>query len=130
MSDVKKIESNVRLKLDFKNQSIVVSGMVILIHDPSGQWVSFIPSLNLSGHGNTINQAIASMEVGLHAFADDLFEAGEKRSKKYLLEELGFVNEKYFKKQYRSEAYIDVSGMLRDFDLPEDSEVNQVPVLF
>lgn len=85
-------------------------------------WVSYIPSLNISGYGETEEEAIKDMKYNLDVFCEDLFDASQEQREIYL-KELGWNRHRHFNRQF-SKSFVDENGGLRDFDNPE--QVKQI----
>ena len=88
----------------------------VLVH--SGKqgdfYISYCPSLNISGYGKTIEDAEDFLEVEMRVFCEDLFEMASDERENFLLS-LGFKKEKFKNKNF-SKAYVDEDGKLRDFE--------------
>lgn len=94
-----------------------VKGKFLVFTGKSGEhWVSIIPSLNVSGYGETEEDAIKDSQYNLRVLFEDLYEltAVQRNSE---LKKLGWSQHKIFKKQYSS-AYVDENGVLQNFDSP------------
>jgi len=85
-------------------------------------WVSIIPSLNVSGYGETEEDAKSDLAYNMDIMFQDLFKVDALQRLKYL-KELGWENNKLFKKQF-SKAYVDENGVLQNFDKPELVKMN------
>ena len=92
-----------------------------ILHVYSGQqgdhMVSIIPSLNVSGYGNTERDAFESLKENLHTLFEDLFSVNDvlRRSE---LRSLGWVNDNIFKRRL-SRSFVDENGVLQHFDHPD-----------
>ena len=80
-------------------------------------WISIIPSLNVSGYGDSEVDAIKDLEYNLKVLCNDLFELTQERRDAELMK-MGWSRNKFFKKQYSS-AYVDENGVLQNFDSPK-----------
>ncbi|MBB3125245.1 hypothetical protein FHS04_002789 [Mesoflavibacter sabulilitoris] len=79
-------------------------------------WISIIPSLNVSGYGDTEQDSIKDLEYNLKILCEDLFSLNETQ-RDLELKKMGWERNKIFKKQYSS-AYVDENGVLQNFDSP------------
>ena len=79
--------------------------------------VSLIPSLNVTGYGPDENTAIESLKENLETFFDDLFELSEVEIHREL-KKFGWQQEVFFKRRMIM-PFIDESGVLQNFDFPE-----------
>jgi hypothetical protein len=95
-----------------------IHGVFLNFTGKSGDhWISIIPSLNISGYGNTENEAIQDLEYNVEVFSKDLFKLDHLQRVKEL-KKLGWTKHKYLKKQYSS-SFVDENGVLQNFDFPE-----------
>lgn len=94
-----------------------VKGKFLAFTGKSGEyWVSIIPSLNVSGYGESEEDAIKDLQYNLRVLYEDLYELtlAQRDSE---LKKLGWSQNKFFKRQYSS-VYIDENGVLQNFDSP------------
>ncbi len=82
--------------------------------------VSYIPSLEISGYGNTRKEATEMLHFSLDEYFDFLISYPETKTQKEL-RELGWLKNKIKNKDY-SKAYVDISGNLKNFALMETVE--------
>ncbi|WP_456867902.1 hypothetical protein [Galbibacter sp. BG1] len=95
-----------------------LKGKLLNFTGKSGEyWVSIIPSLNVSGYGDTEKEAIKDLEYNLKVLCDDLFKLSQGQ-RDAELKNLGWSRNKFFKQQYSS-AYVDDKGVLQNFDSPK-----------
>jgi hypothetical protein len=80
-------------------------------------WVFYCPSLNVSGYGNTKEEAHESFDHNIEVFLKDMFVLNLYQRIKYI-KSLGWKQDKIFNKQY-SKAYIDKDGQLNNLEVPE-----------
>jgi hypothetical protein len=95
-----------------------VKGKFLNFTGKSGEhWVSIIPSLNVSGYGESEEDAITDLQYNVKVLFEDLYEltATQRDSE---LKILGWSQNKFFKKQYSS-TYVDENGVLQNFDSPK-----------
>ncbi|MEO9572100.1 MAG: hypothetical protein ABJH82_14530 [Polaribacter sp.] len=80
-------------------------------------WIEVSPSLNVSGYGNTPEEAEKSFEHNLNLFAEDLNKLKLSERIKYL-KELGWDSQKLFKRRL-SKAFVDENGILQNLEHPK-----------
>lgn len=80
-------------------------------------WVCISPSLNVSGYGNSIEEAKKSLNENMDVFYDDLISLPFSERKK-ALKELGWRQKRYLKKQF-SKAFVDEDGILKNLEQPK-----------
>jgi mannose/fructose/N-acetylgalactosamine-specific phosphotransferase system component IID len=51
-----------------------------------GYIIFYVPSLKVTGYGNSEEEALKSLEVNLEAFCEDDYDMKPKERKKYLIE--------------------------------------------
>jgi len=96
-----------------------VVGGIDFIDKDTLQHVSYIPSFEISGYGETPEKAQEMLKAALH----DLFEYLTDLKQEKLNAELkryGWMKNKYFNKQY-SNSFVDENGALRNFNVKENS---------
>lgn len=87
-----------------------------------------MPSLNLSAYGETAKEATDRL---VHEVLDDFFEnllALKPEQANNELRKLGWTRNKLFKKQFRSNSYVDRNGVLKNFNLPEETKIETAVV--
>lgn len=77
-------------------------------------FIVYTPSLEISGYGNTKEEAKKSFDFNISQFCEDLYLLNTK-NRDTLLTDLGWSKVKYKNKNY-SKAYIDNEGVLKNFD--------------
>tara|TARA_R110000823_G_scaffold185666_1_gene318095 strand:+ start:61504 stop:61887 length:384 start_codon:yes stop_codon:yes gene_type:complete len=77
-------------------------------------FLTYSPSLKISGYGSTEKEAIEFIKLELETFCEDVFSMNTQERENYILS-LGFKKEKFHTKNF-SKAYIDENGRLQDFD--------------
>lgn len=102
-----------------KITSTGLSGKLLNFIGKSGEyWISIIPSLNVTGYGNSESDAHNDLAYNLKVFCQDIFELSQPQ-RDIEFNKLGWNKSKYFKKKYSS-AFVDEKGVLRNFDSPKD----------
>lgn len=77
-------------------------------------FLTYCPSLRISGYGNTEKEAVDFIKEEMEVFCEDLFSMNNTEREKFILS-LGFTREKFHNKNF-SKTYIDENGRLQDFD--------------
>ncbi|TRX52375.1 hypothetical protein FNH22_21930 [Fulvivirga sp. M361] len=111
------------IKLDHSNKA--EKGVVGAYEfEDHGHFVIYIPSLNISSYGSNKNEAREMLNESL----DDFFQSMlyyDPEVAHYEMLKLGWKRDKLFKKKINDPPYVDVNGVLRDFDLSEDTKITQ-----
>ncbi|HLW33877.1 MAG TPA: hypothetical protein VKX40_16570 [Aequorivita sp.] len=100
-------------EIRIKNGSIGAT-LNILTGKQGDYFLHYCPSLEISGYGRTVDEAVELIKSELEIFCEDLFEMNQKEREQYLIS-LGFKKEKFHNKNF-SKAYVDENGRLKDFD--------------
>lgn len=90
--------------------------------------VAYIPSLNLSAYGDSHEEALDRLvkEV-LDDFFENILDLSPEQAN-HELEKLGWSRSKLFKKQFKSNSFVDRNGVLKNFNLPEETKVETTVV--
>ena len=120
--------ANDSLRLQFgrhKNATGVFTVHRFKDHDHN---VAYIPSLNLSAYGDNYEEAMDRLfkEV-LDDFFENLLTLSPEQAN-HELEKLGWSRDKLFKKQFKSNSFVDRNGVLKNFNLPEETKVETAVV--
>lgn len=110
------------LKIDKSKERVTAHLRIFDVLDDE-HVVSFIPSLNLSGYGNSIQESRDMIQYVL----DDYFEALLKLKKSTIARELSNFgwSQHYFSKQFKNKSFVDKDGILKNFELPEDTQIQE-----
>jgi hypothetical protein len=102
-------------RINFNKKSIngTVRALSFIDNDTK-QHVIYIPSLELSGYGDTLLKAEELLRTSIHYFCDYLISLSKDKAKKELTA-LGW-NQKQLKNKEYSKAYVDASGILKNFN--------------
>ncbi|MFC4213479.1 hypothetical protein ACFOWA_19960 [Pedobacter lithocola] len=90
-----------------------------------GFFIVYIPSLKLSAYGKSLNEAKEMMaKITIPDFCESLMDLPIE---KVLIElkSLGWNSNSFFKKELSKSAHVDVEGILREFDLPKETKINE-----
>ncbi|WP_304064335.1 hypothetical protein [Pedobacter glucosidilyticus] len=87
--------------------------------------ICYIPSLKLSAYGSTSSEAFKMMKnIVIPDFCETLMSQ-EKNKILSELKALGWSQSPFFKTELCKSAHIDKEGILRDFDLSENTELRE-----
>lgn len=94
-----------------------------------GHHVAYIPTLNLSSYGDTPEEASERLwSVVIPDFFAHLTELSQDDGTKEL-KKLGWFRNKFFHKRFQAGSYVDKDGILKNFNLPKETEVRERAVL-
>lgn len=112
------------LQLHFSRPRRAKGSFTVHTFKDSGHTIAYLPSLNLSAYGDSDEQALERLlkEV-LDDFLDGLMQLTPERAK-LELEKLGWSRSTLFKKQFKSNSFVDRDGVLKNFDLPEETKID------
>ncbi len=111
------------LNLNF-NKSIAKGTFLLHIFEDHGHFVGYMPSLNLTAYGDSPNEAGERL---LKEVCDDYFRnlmALGRDGAERELAKLGWKKRPLFGKQFTSDCYVDKEGVLKNFNLPEETKVD------
>lgn len=111
------------LKMDFNNRT---AKALILTYEfiDNDFYVAYYPSFNISGYGKNQEEAVEMLDVAFDEFLKELCDLGEVKGTEEL-KKLGWMRSPYFKKQFTSTTYVDREGVLKNFNLSEETEIKE-----
>ncbi|MCH1472722.1 MAG: hypothetical protein L7V85_02300 [Bacteroidia bacterium] len=115
------------IKFDFKKGIYRCSCVVYLFKDGNSQ-IAYAPSLQVSGYGDTLTDAMEMLDSTMNNYFQNMLEAGQKETVQELTHN-GWVSSSIFKKQFHNSSFVDTLGVLRNFDLPEDTKIQVEKIL-
>lgn len=108
------------LKINFRKK--MVHGNVFAhSFENEGKRMIYIPALNISGYGDTEEEAREMVNISIADFLDTLFSAGEAKAMDEI-KSLGWTKDKFFPKRYHP-PFVDKDGILKEFDLSEGTKI-------
>lgn len=112
------------IKMD--RQKKVFSGLFKIFElIDNNQIILYLPALDLSAYGETKEKAIEMLNDIMVEYGRNLFTVNQEQVR-IEFEKYGWRQNLYFKKKYdNSNSYIDIKGILRNFELPEDTPVKE-----
>ena len=111
------------LKLDLKKKD-AHAGCRSLIFRAGGQYVVFLPSLNLTSYGETEQEAVEMLQVVLKDYFDNLLMLPEQQVMKEL-KQYGWVRKPFLAKQLRNTQFLDVETIKHNFELPAETQIRE-----
>jgi hypothetical protein len=112
-----------KLKIDFHSKHIQGTLCVFDFID-NGHHIAYMPSLSLTGYGDNVQEA---HDLLINSVVKDFFEGLFSLTEEQInteLKNLGWKKSLFFKKDFSKSAHIDKEGVLRDFNLPAETEIN------
>jgi len=109
------------LNIDLKKLNMAGKVRVFDFMD-EGHHISYIPSLNLSGYGDTKQEAL---DLLMKHVVKDFFEGLLTLSESQINEELkklGWERSHFLNREF-SKSYLDEDGVLREFNLPAETQI-------
>jgi hypothetical protein len=116
--------SEVREQLKINTKHKIATGYLYVVNFKDHEhYIAYAESLNLSGYGSTREEAIDMLfNHVLDDFFDGLFELQEKEIFD-VLENFGWKRSQFFKKDLSKSAHVDTDGILRNFNLSEETQI-------
>ena len=89
--------------------------------------IVYLPGLGLSGYGDTIQEAQELIKLSLEAFVEDLFKLPEHQIFKEF-NDLGWRQEKFFKKKLRNLSPTTFEDIKREFNIPDNTQITETAI--
>lgn len=96
------------------NGTLITLGLSIFNGKTGDCFGVYAPSIEVSGYGDTREEAMESFKLSLDLFCEDVLQL-KRGHQEIELARLGWLQEKFKKKNF-SKAYIDSDGALQNFD--------------
>lgn len=108
-----------------KNHKALNGTIKAIEFENDGYHIVYLPSLKISSYGKSKEEAEEMMrEVVIKDFCETLME--QKLSKVLAdLHSLGFKKRGFFEIEMSKSAHVDKEGILKDFDLAENTQFNE-----
>ena len=100
--------------------------IITYIDKDTNQHIAYVPSLEVTGYGNTETEARDLLWVAIEKFFDHLFSPSVTRIYDEL-SKLGWKRSWYKKKEF-SRTYIDVTGELKEFALEDSIRTEELQI--
>lgn len=85
-------------------------------------YISYVDAFNLTGYGDTQEEANELLNEVLKDFCEGLFTLTEAQVVK-ALSGFGWKRSAIFKKEFAKDVHVDKEGILRNFNLPAETKV-------
>lgn len=119
--EIRDYQVPVCLRIDRKKGKVTGELRAISFPD-NGYQILYCPELNLSAYGDNQKEALEMLQIVFDDFSEGLLKLSVKEMNKEL-SNYGFYPQS-FKKNFKfTGAFIDNKGVLREFNLPEDTPV-------
>ena len=90
----------------------------------SNQVIIYFPSLELSAYGSDQKEARKMGELVIKDYGNSLIQLPEAKASQELAK-YGWRRSKLLKKVFNNKVFIDIKGILKNFDLPEETPVEE-----
>ncbi|MCY7359126.1 MAG: hypothetical protein LH609_17030 [Rudanella sp.] len=118
---------SLEINFDHKQVHFSVAGFMFADH---GYTVIYLPGLNLSAYGNDAEEAKAMLtDIVLDDFCENLVDLPPITAYEHL-SRLGWTATDSDSKHFSNSAYVDKDGVLRNFDLPQNTPIQEQVVSF
>lgn len=112
----------IQLRID-RNKGKISGSFRVLTFIDHGSRILYVPELNLSAYGDNKDEAFEMFEEVFEEFTKGLLSLSKKEMDMELAK-YGFFPQKLAHKDFKfSGAFVDSSGVLKEFNLPEDTIV-------
>jgi predicted RNase H-like HicB family nuclease len=89
--------------------------------------IIYVPSLQLSSYGDTIKEARKMIKIVLQQFSKDILTLNEDKIQS-VLADLGWERNQYFKKRMVNLSETTFEDIKKQFNLPDETEVEQMSI--
>ena len=121
LKNVKTVTEYIKINYARKGASMRLHVANFIDH---GQYVAYMPSLKLSGYGATKDEAVQMLfEDVLDDMFHNLFDLSQSEISKELAKYGWHKSQIPNKKYYNDLPYIDPNGILKNFNLPVDTNI-------
>jgi len=111
--------------IHFGRQGIAIGVAIISFIDKDTKMnVSYVPSLEISGYGDTSEESMKMVEFSINEFLKHLWSLSSKKREQEL-RDLGWEHHKLKNRDF-SKAYVDISGELQNLNAEEGSVETKV----
>ena len=113
------------LKVDYRSREVKMGIWVFGFKDNDSH-IAFVPSLNLTAYGATEKEAFDMLfEDVIQDFMKNILDIQESDVTKEL-NKYGWQRSRYFKKKFYNTPFIDKQGILKNFNLPDETPVKSM----
>jgi hypothetical protein len=89
--------------------------------------IIYLPSLQISSYGDSIQEANEMMKISLNEFSDNLLELSENKIHS-ILKQLGWEKTRFFNKRLVNLSETTFDDIKKEFNLPDDTQVEKIPI--
>lgn len=114
------------IKVDYKKKSIKAHLNGVGFKEGDFH-IIYLASLNISGYGETTEEANELIKATLKDFCTNLFTNSEAKVYSILID-LGWKRNRFFKKKLETLSETTFEDIRKEFGLPADTVVNNIPV--
>lgn len=111
------------LKVDAAKGKIHCQVRMFYIQDGE-HMVAYIPALELTGYGKNKEDAKKMVDIIINDLFENLMKLSPAVMRNELLK-LGWNVSRIFKKKFNNKTFIDKEGVLRNFELPKDTKIEE-----
>ena len=114
------------LQVNFHRRSVKGEFKVFKMTD-NGFRIVFIPALNLSGYGKDEDEAFDLLKFSIDEYFNSLFKLKIDRIQNEL-GLLGWKQDRLHHKRFHNVAFVDKQGILKNFNLPAETHIEEMAV--
>jgi len=118
-------ENHIEKIIIFKSKKRIRFSLKVFVLKDGEYWVSYIPSLSISGYGKNKDDAHSMAKESLDDYFTNLFDLSMERIDKELSSQ-NWSKRRINNKEYSNTAHVDEQGVLRNLDLPEDTVIERM----
>lgn len=114
------------IKINLKRQHIAAKLRTFSFQEGNTHIV-YLPSVEISGYGDTIEEAHDLAKITLNDFSQNLFKLPE--SKIYaVLRELGWERDRFFQKKMNNLSNITYEDIKKEFNIPDNTPIRETSI--
>lgn len=89
--------------------------------------IIYLPSLQISSYGESMEEANEMMKISLNEFSENLLQLNELKINS-ILKQLGWEKAKFFNKRLVHLSETTFEDIKKEFNLPDDTQVQKIPI--
>ena len=89
--------------------------------------IIYLPSLQISAYGDNFKEANEMVRSSIHEFSKNLMKLPESKINS-ILKDLGWIKHKFFKKRLSNLSETTFDDIKKEFNLPENTPVERIPI--
>ena len=106
---------------------IQATGLLIFHMIDHGHQIAYMPALDMSGYGDTQGEALEMLAESVHDYFKEVIKL-RPEDQMIELAKYGWSQDKHRKKHFLSDAAVDKAGVLKNFELPADTPINELRI--